>query len=126
MPKTILPVTSAPPAMGPYSVLTEANGFVFMSGQIGLDPATGATVPGGVEEQAHQVMRNIGAILGDVGLVYDDIIKTTIFLANMADFAAVNTVYAGYIGDARPARSTVEVAALPGGHLVEIELIAAR
>lgn len=126
MPKSIPEVTSGPAPIGPYSVATEANGFIFVSGQVGFDPATGATVAGGVEEQTDRVMRNIGAILGDVGLGYDDIVKTTIFLADIADFAAVNAVYGRYVGDSRPARSTVEVAALPGGHLVEIETIAAR
>jgi 2-iminobutanoate/2-iminopropanoate deaminase len=119
-------VTSGPAPIGPYSIVAEANGFVFVSGQVGFDPATGTTVPGGVEAQADQVMSNIGAILGDVGLGYGDIVKTTIFLADMADFSAVNAVYGRYLGDSHPARSTVQVAGLPGGHLVEIETIAAR
>lgn len=126
MPKTIHEAPSGPSPIGPYSIVTEANGFVFLSGMVGLDPATGSAVPGGVEEQAHQVMRNIGAVLGDVGLGYDDIVKTTIFLADMADFAAVNGVYGEYVGDARPARSTIQAGALPGGFLVEIEAVAAR
>lgn len=126
MPIQFPEVTSGPAPIGPYSVVAEANGFVFVSGQVAFDPATGVTVPGGVEEQAEQVMRNIGAILGDVGLGYGDIVKTTIFLADMADFAAVNAVYGRYLDDARPARSTVQVAGLPGGHLVEIETVAAR
>lgn len=126
MPKTIHEAPSGPSPIGPYSIVTEANGFVFLSGMVGLDPVTGTAVPGGVAEQAHQVMRNIGAVLGDVGLGYDDIVKTTIFLADMADFAMVNGVYGEYVGDAKPARSTIQAGALPGGFLVEIEAVAAR
>ena len=126
MPKQIHDAPSGPKPLGPYSIITEAHGLVFVSGMIGVDPATGSPVDGGVAEQTVQVMRNIGAILGDVGLSYDDIVKTTIFVTDMNDFAAVNAVYGEYIGDARPARSTVEVSALPGGFVVEIETIAAR
>ena len=126
MPKQIHDAPSGPKPLGPYSIITETHGLVFVSGMIGIDPATGSPVDGGVAEQTVQVMRNIGAILGDVGLSYDDIVKTTIFVTDMNDFAAVNAVYGEYIGDARPARSTVEVSALPGGFVVEIETIAAR
>lgn len=126
MPKTIHEAPSGPEPIGPYSIVTEANGFVFLSGMVGLDPTTGSAVPGGVAEQAHQVMRNIGAVLGDLGLDYDDIAKTTIFLADMADFATVNEVYGRYVGASKPARSTIQAGALPGGFLVEIEVVAAR
>ncbi len=126
MPKQIHEPASAPPAVGPYSVATEAGGFVFLSGQVGLDPAAKSVVDGGVVAECHQVMRNIGAILGDLGLGYDDVVKTTIFLADMGDYAAVNEVYGGYVGDAKPARSTVQVAGLPLGVQVEIEVVAAR
>ena len=126
MPKTIHQPPSAPPAVGPYSVATEAGGFVFLAGQVGLDPATKAVVDGGVVAECDQIMKNIGAILSDLGLGYDDIVRTTIFLADMADFASVNEVYGGYVGDAKPARSTVQVAGLPLGVQVEIEVIAAR
>ncbi len=126
MPKTTHQPPSAPPAVGPYSVATEAAGFVFLSGQVGLDPATKAVVAGGVEPECHQVMKNIGAILGDLGLGYEDIVKTTIFLADMADYPKVNEIYGGYVGDAKPARSTVQVAGLPLGVQVEIEVVAAR
>lgn len=126
MPKTTPPVPSAPKPLGPYSPAAEANGFVFLAGQVGLDPGTGASVGEDVSAQTHQTMRNIGAVLGDLGLGYDDIVKTTIFLADIADFPVVNEAYAGYVGDSRPARSTVGVAALPGGFGVEIEVIAAR
>lgn len=126
MPKTIPSVPSAPTPLGPYSPAAEANGFVFLSGQVGLDPATGAPVGDEVAVQTHQTMRNIGAMLGDLGLGYQDIVKTTIFLADIADFPSVNEAYAEYVGDSRPARSTVGVAALPGGFRVEIEVVAAR
>ena len=126
MPKQIHAAPSGPAPLGPYSVVTEANGFVFVSGQVGIDPGSNQPVAGGVEQQAHQVMRNVGAVLADVGLDYDDIVKTTIFLADIADFPAVNDVYGEYVGDAKPARSTIEAGALPGGFSVEIEVIAAR
>ncbi len=126
MPKTILDAPSAPAPVGPYSVVTEANGFVFISGQGAIDPATGKLIEGNVEAEAEQVMKNIGAILSDVGLEFSDIAKTTIFLTDMGDFPKVNAVYGAYVADAKPARSTVEVAGLPLGMQVEIELIAAR
>ncbi len=126
MPKSIPSVASAAPALGPYSPATEANGFVFISGQVGIDPGTGESVGDDVVDQTHRIMHTVGAMLGDLGLGYDDIVKTTIFLADIADFPVVNDAYAGYVGEARPARSTVQVAALPGGFRVEIEVIAAR
>lgn len=126
MPKSVPEVTSGPPALGPYSLAAEANGLVFVSGQIGLDPATGEMVGDGVTSQAEQVLSNIGAILGDLGLGYSDVVKSTIFLADIGDFAAVNEVYARHFATEAPARSTFQVAALPGGALVEIEVIAAR
>lgn len=126
MPKQIHDAPSGPKPLGPYSIVTEAHGLVFVSGMIAINPADGAVVEGGAAEQTDQIMRNIGAVLGDVGLGYADIAKTTIFVTNMDDFGAVNAVYGEYVGDAKPARSTVEVSALPGGFLVEIETIAAR
>ena len=126
MPKMILHAPSGPDPLGPYSIATEANGFVFCSGMVPIDPATGSGVEGDIGAQTHQVMRNIGAVLGDVGLTYDDIVKTTIFLADIGDFPAVNSVYGEYVGEAKPARSTIEAGALPGGFFVEIECIAAR
>ena len=126
MPKSILSAPSGPEPLGPYSIATEAHGFVFLSGAVPIDPSTGTGVGGGIDEQTHQVMKNIGAILGDVGLTFDDIVKTTIFLADIADFAAVNAVYGEYVGASKPARSTVQAGALPGGFSVEIECIAAR
>lgn len=126
MPKKILEAPSGPSPIGPYSIATEANGFVFCSGMVPLDPGTGAGVEGGIEVQTHQVMKNIGAVLGDLSLGYDDIVKTTIFLADINDFPAVNAVYGEYVGEAKPSRSTIQAGALPGGFRVEIECIAAR
>ncbi len=126
MPKTIHHAPNGPEPMGPYSIATEANGFVFCSGMVPLDPATGKGIEGDVAAQTHQVMKNIGAVLGDLGLGYDDIVKTSIFLVDMNDFPVVNAAYGQYVGDAKPARSTIEAGALPGGFLVEIECIAAR
>jgi len=126
MPKRILDAPSGPEPLGPYSIATEANGFVFLSGMVGIDPASGTSAGNGVEEQTHQTMRNIGAVLGDLGLGYADIVKVTIFVTDMADFSRVNAVYGEYVGDSKPARSTVEVSALPGGFRVEMEAVAAR
>lgn len=126
MPKQVPDVPSGVAPLGPYSTVTEAAGLVFVSGQIAIDPVSGDRVDGDVGAQATRIMTNLGGILGDLGLGYDDVAKTTIFLTDMADFPAVNEVYGGYFGDAPPARSTVEVGALPGGFLVEIEVIAAR
>ena len=126
MPKKVLSTPSAPKAMGPYSFAAEAGGLVFLSGQVALDPATGERRPDDVEVQARQVMDNIGLILGDLGLAYEDIVKTTIFMADMADYPKVNDVYGSYFGTEPPARSAIQAAALPGGFLVEIEVVAAR
>jgi 2-iminobutanoate/2-iminopropanoate deaminase len=126
MPKRVLETPNAPNALGPYSVAVQAGGFVFVSGQVGIDPATGDRAPDDVAVQARQIMENVKAILGDSGLTLHDVAKTTIFLTDMKDFPTVNDVYGGYFEDEPPARSTVEVAALPGGFLVEIEVIAAR
>ncbi len=126
MPKTIPATPSAPTPMAPYSVAAEAAGLVFVSGQVAINPATGERAPDDVTAQATQVMANIGSILGDVGLGYEDIVKTTIFLADIASFPAVNEVYGSYFSAQPPARSTFQAGALPGGFLVEIEVVAAR
>lgn len=126
MPKETHAAPSGPAPIGPYSIATEANGFVFLSGQVGVDPESNRPASGDVETQTHQVMRNVGAVLADVGLGYDDIVKTTIFLADIGDFPAVNAVYGEYVGEAKPARSTIQAGGLPGGFRVEIEVIAAR
>ena len=126
MPKQIHEVPSVPRPIGAYSVAAEANGFVYLSGQVSIDPESNEPLHGDVEEQTHRTMKNIGLALTDLGLGYDDIVKTTIFLDDMADFPLVNGVYDEYLNESRPARSTVEAAALPGGFKVEIEVIAAR
>jgi len=126
MPKRVLETPSAPDALGPYSVAVESGGFVFVSGQVAIDPATGRRAPDNVAAQVKQIMENLRAILGDLGLTLADVAKTTIFLADINDFPTVNDIYGGYFEEDPPARSTVQVGALPGGFLVEIEAIAAR
>lgn len=114
----------APRPIGPYSQAVRVGDFLFCSGQVGIDPATGKLVGGGVKAEAERVMENIRALLSAAGLGFEHVVKTTIFLANMADFADVNSVYGGYFLGTYPARSTVAVAALPAGASVEIEVIA--
>lgn len=114
----------APRAIGPYSQAVAANGFLFTAGQIALDPATMEIVGGGIEGQTRQVMANLGAVLAQAGLGWPDVVKTTVFLKSMNDFTKMNEIYQSTLGQARPARSTVEVAALPRNGLVEIELVA--
>jgi 2-iminobutanoate/2-iminopropanoate deaminase len=118
--------SGAPAAIGPYSQGIAVDGFVFCSGQIGLDPATGELVGGGVEAQAERALRNLTAVLDAAGLTMADVVKTTLFLADIGDFAAVNAVYARHMPDPPPARSTFAVGALPKGGLVEVEAIARR
>ncbi len=115
----------APEAIGPYSQAVVANGFLFTAGQIALDPATAQIVEGDVVAQAEQVFRNLAAVLENAGATWNDVVKTTVFLMDMADFPRVNEVYARAVGDARPARSTVAVSGLPRNVRIEIELIAA-
>lgn len=116
----------APAAIGPYSQGIAVDGFVFCSGQIGLDPTSGELVPGGVEAQAERALRNLEAVLDAAGAAMADVVKTTIFLADMGDFGTVNAVYARHMPDPPPARSTFAVRALPKGALVEIDAIARR
>jgi 2-iminobutanoate/2-iminopropanoate deaminase len=115
----------APAAIGPYSQGVVANGFLFTAGQIALDPATTQVVVGDVVAQAEQVFKNLAAVLDTVGATWSDVVKTTVFLMDMGDFPHVNEVYARVMGDARPARSTVQVSGLPRGVRVEIDLVAA-
>lgn len=114
----------APAAIGPYSQAVSAGGFLFCSGQLGLDPATGDFAGPDVEAQVEQAMVNLRSVLDAAGLTFADVVKTTIFLADMADFGKVNAVYGIFVSDPPPARSTVQVAALPKGGRVEIEAIA--
>lgn len=116
----------APGAIGPYSQAIGAGRLLLCSGQVGLDPATGELVAGGVAEQAERALRNLGAVLDAAGLGFADVVKTTCFLVDMADFAAFNEVYGRFMPDPPPARSTVAVAALPKGARVEIDAIAVR
>lgn len=126
MTRQAVKTSNAPAAAGAYSQAIVSGEFVFCAGQLGLDPATGDFVEGGVEAQAERVLRNLTAVLDAAGATWDDVVKTTIFLANIDDFAAVNAVYAPYVPDPPPARSTFAVGALPKGGLVEIEAIARR
>lgn len=114
----------APAAIGPYSQGVVANGFLFTAGQIALDPGSGQIVEGDVVAQTRRVLANLKAILATVGADWTDVVKTTIFLQDMRDFTQVNEVYAELLGTARPARSTVQVSALPRGVLVEIDAVA--
>ena len=115
---------AAPAAIGPYSQGIIAGGFLFTAGQIALDPATGQVVEGDVVTQTRRVLQNLEAVLTAAGASWKEVVKTTVFLQDMKDFPRVNEVYASVMGDARPARSTVQVAGLPRGVLVEIELVA--
>jgi len=124
--KQRIEASEAPPAAGPYSQAIAAGGFVFCAGQVGVDPATGALVEGGIEAQAERVLRNLGAVLDAAGLSFDDVVKTTCFLADIGDFGTFNAVYARFFGATPPARSTFAVAALPLGARVEVEAIAVR
>jgi len=124
MPRTAIVTPEAPAAIGPYSQAVTAGGFLFCSGQLGLDPATGDFAGGDVEAQAARALINLGNVLEAAGCTFGDVVKTTIFLADMADFAVVNAVYGRFVTEPPPARSTVQVAALPKGGRVEIEAIA--
>jgi 2-iminobutanoate/2-iminopropanoate deaminase len=123
-PRHAIQTPAAPQAIGPYSQAIVASGFIFCSGQIPLDPATGELVTGDVTQQTHRVMENIKAVLDQAGADFSDVVKTTIYLTDLGDFSAVNEAYASYFADAPPARATVQVAALPKGSQVEIEAIA--
>lgn len=120
----VIHTDKAPNAIGPYEQAIKANGFVYTAGQIGLEPASGELVAGGVEEQARRVLDNVTAVLEAAGSSWSQVVKTTIYLNDMADFAAVNAVYEGYLGSAKPARTTVAVAGLPKGALVEVDVVA--
>ena len=116
----------APAPIGPYSQAIESNGTIYISGQIAIDQATGSLLTGSIEEETHQVMKNLKAILEEAGLSIDSIVKCSIFIKDMDQFAAINTVYAGYFEETPPARETVEVVRLPKDVNVEISAIASR
>ncbi|MDB4905758.1 MAG: endoribonuclease [Gemmatimonadetes bacterium] len=123
MPTKLLHTDKAPAAIGPYSQGVIANGFLFTAGQIALDPATGQVVAGDVVAQTERVMTNLAAILAEAGATWSDVVKTTVYLHDMSHFPQVNETYAKFLGDARPARSTVQVSALPRNVLVEIDAV---
>ncbi len=124
MPLKKISTDKAPSAIGPYSQGIIANGFLFTAGQIPLDPVAGKIVEGGIVEQTEQVMKNLQEVLRAAGANWGDVVKTTDFLQDLAHFPPVNEVYGKWLGDARPARSTVQVSALPRGAMVEIDAIA--
>lgn len=124
--KKIIRTDKAPAPVGPYSQAVESGGFLFCSGQIAIDPKTNQVSNGPIEEQAIIVMENIKAVLGEAGMTFENVIKTTIYLINMSDFVKVNEVYAKYFEAQPPARSTVAVSGLPKGVHVEIEVLAKR
>lgn len=124
--KKVIATTNAPAAIGPYSQAIEYNGMVYASGQIPVNPATGEVESDNIEGQAEQSLKNVGAILKEAGLDYSDVIKTTCFLADIADFAKFNEVYSRYFKEEAPARSCMAVKDLPKGVLCEVEVIAGR
>src|SRR3954463_6052599 len=125
MPQKKITTDKAPSAIGPYSQGIATNGFIFTAGQIPLDPVGGKIVEGGIVEQTDRVMQNLEEVLRAAGATWNDVVKTTVYLHDLSHFPTVNEVYGKWLGDARPARSTVQVTALPRGALVEIDAIAA-
>lgn len=122
--REVVSTSKAPSAIGPYSQAISAGGMVFCSGQVAIDPASGALVEGGVEEQTEQVLKNLGAVLEEAGASFSSVVKTTIFLADLEDFQVVNAIYATRFPEAPPARATVQVSRLPLDVRVEIDAIA--
>ncbi|HMI43330.1 MAG TPA: RidA family protein [Gemmatimonadaceae bacterium] len=126
MPLKQITTTHAPAAIGPYSQGVVANGFLFTAGQIALDPATGKIVDGGIVEQTERVMQNLQQVLEAASVSWKDVVKTTIYLHDISHFPTVNEIYGKWLGDARPARSTVQVSGLPRGGLIEIDAVAIK
>jgi 2-iminobutanoate/2-iminopropanoate deaminase len=124
VPNQRIETDTAPAAIGPYSQAIVAGGFLFTAGQIALDPVSGKIVDGGIVEQTTRVLANLREVLAESGATWADVVKSTVYLVDLADFPTVNEIYGKQLGSARPARSTVQVAALPRGGLVEIDLIA--
>lgn len=122
--RQVVATQEAPEAIGPYSQAIRVEGLLFTSGQVPLDPASGALIEGGIREQTAQVMRNLEAVLRAAGCSFEDVIKTTCFLTDLSEFAQFNEVYGGYFQSEPPARSTVQVGALPRGASVEVEMVA--
>lgn len=126
MDRIVVQSEKAPKAIGPYSVAIESGGFVFCSGQTGIDPSTGELVSPELEAQTHQVLQNLKSVLESAGTSLDKVVKTTVFIRDMADFPKMNAIYAQYFSSNPPARSTIAVAGLPKGGVVEIEAIAIK
>jgi 2-iminobutanoate/2-iminopropanoate deaminase len=126
MTRSAISTNAAPGAIGPYSQAISAGDFVFCAGQGAIDPGTGDVLTGPIEDETRRTLRNVGAILDAAGVGFADVVKTTVFLTDLGDFAAMNAVYATFFPDPPPARSTVQVAALPKGFKVEIEVVAYR
>lgn len=124
MPLKSVSTKAAPAAIGPYSQGIVSNGFLFSAGQIALDPQSGNLIDGGIKEQTERVLKNLTAVLQEAGVKWTDVVKTTVYLTDLAHFPILNDIYGKWIAEARPARSTVQVSALPRGALVEIDLIA--
>ena len=124
--KLCLHTEQAPAAIGPYSQATRVGNVVYTGGQIALDPETGALVPGGIDAQAHRVFQNLKAVLASAGCTFENVVKTVVFLTDLADFAVVHELYAAYFPAPCPARSCVQVAALPKGSKIEVELVAVK
>lgn len=124
--KNVISSSLAPKAVGPYSQAIEFNGMLFVSGQLPIDASIGEFVPGGVKEQAEQVLKNISYILKEAGYDFSNVVKSTVYLTNMSDFAAMNEVYASFYSEPYPARVAYAVVALPKGALIEIDVIAAK
>jgi 2-iminobutanoate/2-iminopropanoate deaminase len=124
MTRSVIATQDAPAAIGPYSQAVQSGGFLFLSGQIPLDPATGELVTGSIEEETHRVMKNLHGVLSAAGVGFEHVLKTTIYLTDLADFTKVGGVYATYFQNQPPARATVQVSALPKGARVEIDAIA--
>ena len=120
----LIATPDAPQAIGPYSQAVKANGMIYTSGQIALDPATGTLIDGSFEEQVHRVLKNLDAVLRAGGSSFDRVLKATVFLTDLANFTALNTIYAEYFGNHKPSRTTVGVSQLPKGGAVEIDLVA--
>ena len=125
MTRNAVATTAAPAAIGPYSQAIDSGGFLFCSGQLGLDPATGKLLVG-IEEQTERALVNLEGVLAAVGLTFGDVVKVNVFIADLADFAAMNAIYSRHVVAPPPARSTVQVAALPRNALIEIEAVARR
>lgn len=122
--KHVVSSKDAPAAIGPYSQAIKAGDFLFVSGQIAIDPATGTVISGGIADQTHRVLKNLGAVLEAAGASFERVVKTTVYLADMAEFAAMNEVYGTYFPTPAPARATIQAAGLPRNVRVEIDLVA--